>query len=600
MLSPDQIAAIADELAEADRTHSVIPRITARYPDATVEDSYAIQGGVARHEPRRGRRARRTQDRPDVSKAMQQATGITEPDYGVMFDDTVYESGADIPVDHFSNVRIEVELAFVLQGAARRPRLHARRRPRGDRLRRPRARDAQLAHRARGPHDRRHDRRQRRLRRDGARHDAQAPRRDRPALGAGAALQERRDRRDRRRRRRARPPGDRRRVAREQVPPARRAARGRRDHPRRVVHPARCGSRAATACAATTDRWESSHAASSEPDLPRRARRRRPPPRRHLGVQRAARSSPRSAPAPAWTGCSSTWSTPPTGSSPCSRQLQAVAATRSTPVVRVPIGDVVTIKQVLDLGAQNILVPMVSSADEARAVVEAVRYPPRGRRGVGSALARSARWNRVDDYLDRAPTTHVSLFVQIETAEAVDAAAEIAAVDGVDGVFVGPSDLAASMGLLGQQTHPDVAAAVLRTFDAVRAAGKPVGVNAFDPQSRSPTSTPARTSRSSAPTSRCSRAAPRRSRRGGRRRPAPTETCEAATTRPQTWSSRATPIAVGHAVEHVPAAPSIVLDRGRETRRSARCRCALPRSRPRGGGLGSAARSSLDGNRRVE
>ena len=75
----------------------------------------------------------------------------------------------------------------------------------------------------------------------------------------------------------------------------------------------------------------------------------------------------------------------------------------------------------------------------------------------------------------------MSLFVQIETAAGVDAAAEIAAVDGVDGVFVGPSDLAASMGVLGQQTHPDVVAAVLRTFDAVRGAGKPVGVNAFDP-----------------------------------------------------------------------------------------------------------------------
>lgn len=160
--------------------------------------------------------------------------------------------------------------------------------------------------------------------------------------------------------------------------------------------------------------------------------------------------------------------------------LQAVAAYPVTPVVRVPAGDIVTIKQVLDVGAQNLLVPMISSADEARAVVEATRYPPRGRRGVGSALARSARWNRVEGYLGHADE-HVSLTVQIETAEGVASAAEIAAVDGVDAVFVGPSDLAASMGVLGQQTHPDVVAAVLRTFDAVRAAGKPVGVNAFDP-----------------------------------------------------------------------------------------------------------------------
>lgn len=161
-------------------------------------------------------------------------------------------------------------------------------------------------------------------------------------------------------------------------------------------------------------------------------------------------------------------------------QLQAVAAYDTTPVVRVPFGETVTIKQVLDLGAQNLLVPMVSSAAEAEDVVAAVRYPPRGRRGVGSALARSARWNRVEDYLQNADA-HVSLFVQVETAAAVEAAAEIAAVDGVDGVFVGPSDLAASMGFLGQQSHPEVTAAVIRTFDAVRAAGKPVGVNAFDP-----------------------------------------------------------------------------------------------------------------------
>lgn len=161
-------------------------------------------------------------------------------------------------------------------------------------------------------------------------------------------------------------------------------------------------------------------------------------------------------------------------------QLQTVAASATTPLVRVPSGDTVTIKQVLDLGAQNLLVPMISSSAEAEDVVAAVRYPPRGRRGVGPALARSARWNSVEDYLQNADA-YVSLFVQVETAAAVEAAGEIAAVDGVDGVFVGPSDLAASMGLLGQQSHPEVTAAVIRTFDAVRAAGKPVGVNAFDP-----------------------------------------------------------------------------------------------------------------------
>ncbi|TFC84332.1 2-dehydro-3-deoxyglucarate aldolase [Cryobacterium sinapicolor] len=161
-------------------------------------------------------------------------------------------------------------------------------------------------------------------------------------------------------------------------------------------------------------------------------------------------------------------------------QLHATSGYPVSTLVRVPANDLVTIKQVLDLGAQNILVPMVNSSDEARLAVEAIRYPPRGRRGVGSALARSARWNRVPGYLDNADD-HVALFVQVETSAAVEAAGQIAAVDGVAGVFVGPSDLAASMGLIGQQTHPDVTQAVLRAFRAVHAAGKHVGVNAFDP-----------------------------------------------------------------------------------------------------------------------
>ncbi|MGR6963116.1 fumarylacetoacetate hydrolase family protein [Geodermatophilus sp. URMC 61] len=113
MLEAEVIAAIAEELADADRERRVIPRITARYPDATVEDSYAIQGvwrdkSLAAGRRLVGRKIGLT------SRAMQQATGITEPDYGVMFDDTVWESGAQIPFDAYSNVRIEVELAFVL------------------------------------------------------------------------------------------------------------------------------------------------------------------------------------------------------------------------------------------------------------------------------------------------------------------------------------------------------------------------------------------------------------------------------------------------------------------------------------------------------
>lgn len=171
----------------------------------------------------------------------------------------------------------------------------------------------------------------------------------------------------------------------------------------------------------------------------------------------------------------------PIGLETTSALLQAVAPYPVTPLVRAPSDDAVVLKQLLDLGAQNVLVPMVDTAEQAADVVRAVRYPPRGVRGVGSALSRGARWSRVEKYMadvDR----YVSVFVQVESGTGVENAAEIAAVDGVDGVFVGPSDLAASLGVLGQQTHPDVVAAVHRTFEAVRAAGKPVGVNAFDPE----------------------------------------------------------------------------------------------------------------------
>lgn len=161
-------------------------------------------------------------------------------------------------------------------------------------------------------------------------------------------------------------------------------------------------------------------------------------------------------------------------------QLQIAAAHPVAPLVRVPIGDPVVIKQYLDLGVQNLLVPMVESAEQAEQVVRAVHYPPRGVRGVGSALARGARWNRVEEYLARASET-ISLVAQIESAAAVDRAADIIAVEGVDSVFLGPSDLAASMGVIGQQEHPDVVAAVEHCIRLAKAAGKPVGVNAFSP-----------------------------------------------------------------------------------------------------------------------
>ena len=159
--------------------------------------------------------------------------------------------------------------------------------------------------------------------------------------------------------------------------------------------------------------------------------------------------------------------------------LRAVAPYEATPVVRIPVNDTALIKQYLDLGAQNLMVPMVHTAEDAEAAVAAMHYPPRGVRGIGAALARSSRYTAVPGYLAMASET-VSLTVQVESGEAVKNAAAIAAVDGVDSVFVGPSDLAASMGHLGKQDHPEVLEAISSTFEAVRAAGKPVGVNAFN------------------------------------------------------------------------------------------------------------------------
>ncbi|MBG6179147.1 aldolase/citrate lyase family protein [Arthrobacter sp. CAN_A1] len=161
-------------------------------------------------------------------------------------------------------------------------------------------------------------------------------------------------------------------------------------------------------------------------------------------------------------------------------QLQAVHGYPVHAMVRPPANDTVLIKQYLDLGVQNLLIPMVHTVADAEAAVAATRYPPEGVRGVGSALARAARWNRVPDYLARAGET-LSLTVQIESVAAVAAVEAILAVDGVDAIFVGPADLAASMGVLGQQDHPRVRAAVEHCLSAAQKMGKPAGVNAFNP-----------------------------------------------------------------------------------------------------------------------
>jgi 4-hydroxy-2-oxoheptanedioate aldolase len=159
--------------------------------------------------------------------------------------------------------------------------------------------------------------------------------------------------------------------------------------------------------------------------------------------------------------------------------LQAVAPYASHPVVRVPHGGTALIKQVLEIGATTLLVPMVETPAQARELVRAMRYPPEGVRGVGSGLARSSRWSRYPDYLKEA-NQQVCLLVQVESAAALAQVDAIAAVDGVDGVFIGPADLSASMGHPGQPAHPEVRAAIEAALPRILAAGKASGILALD------------------------------------------------------------------------------------------------------------------------
>jgi 4-hydroxy-2-oxoheptanedioate aldolase len=155
-------------------------------------------------------------------------------------------------------------------------------------------------------------------------------------------------------------------------------------------------------------------------------------------------------------------------------QLQAAARGTATAIVRPAWNDAVLIKRVLDLGAQSVLVPYVQNAEEARRAVASVRYPPAGIRGVAAA-SRASRYGRVADYLKKADG-EICLLVQVETRAALEQLEAIAAVEGVDGVFIGPSDLSASFGHIGNPQHPDVQQALEDGVRRIRAAGKAAGI----------------------------------------------------------------------------------------------------------------------------
>ncbi|AVA24540.1 4-hydroxy-2-oxoheptanedioate aldolase (plasmid) [Rhizobium sp. CB3171] len=156
-------------------------------------------------------------------------------------------------------------------------------------------------------------------------------------------------------------------------------------------------------------------------------------------------------------------------------QLQAMKGTASHAVIRPPIGETWIIKQMLDIGAQTLLIPMVDSKEMAETMVRAVRYPPHGVRGVGAALARASAFNRIPDYLPTA-NDEICLLLQVENRAGLAALDDIASTEGVDGIFIGPADLAADMGYLGKPGAPEVQAEVEKALAKIQSHGKAAGI----------------------------------------------------------------------------------------------------------------------------
>ena len=157
-----------------------------------------------------------------------------------------------------------------------------------------------------------------------------------------------------------------------------------------------------------------------------------------------------------------------------SAQLQAMSATATVGVVRVPWNDHVYLKRVLDVGAEAVLIPSVDTAEEARAAVAACLYPPRGRRGTASSSVRASSYGMAPDYVATC-AENLLIACQIESARAVENIDEILAVDGIDLIFIGPFDLSATVGQMGNLKHPEVARLIGRAEERIKAAGRPMG-----------------------------------------------------------------------------------------------------------------------------
>ena len=157
------------------------------------------------------------------------------------------------------------------------------------------------------------------------------------------------------------------------------------------------------------------------------------------------------------------------------QQLRVLAACEASPVVRVPVGEAWVIKQVLDLGAQSLLVPMVDTPDQAAAMVAATRYAPNGVRGMGAAVARASGYGADPAYVHHADS-QICLLLQAETRTSLENLDAILATEGIDGIFIGPVDLSADMGYPGNPGAPEVKAAIKDAVGRIRAAGKTAGI----------------------------------------------------------------------------------------------------------------------------
>ncbi|MDB5554100.1 MAG: 2,4-dihydroxyhept-2-ene,7-dioic acid aldolase [Rhizobium sp.] len=163
------------------------------------------------------------------------------------------------------------------------------------------------------------------------------------------------------------------------------------------------------------------------------------------------------------------------------QQLQVLRFSESSVLVRPPIGEIWIIKQLLDAGAQSLLIPMVETRAQAELLAKAVRYPPHGIRGVGAGGARASRFSYIADYTATADA-EILLMVQVESMKAIDAIDEIASVDGVDCVFIGPADLSADMGYLGNPYAPEVTDVIEGAIKRILGHGKAVGIYMANPE----------------------------------------------------------------------------------------------------------------------